>query len=348
MDTSSSKKAGLLMLVIVICTVTAWEIFLRNKGVNTSYDEGPALWANARARIYQPSDKATVFIGSSRIKYDLDIPTWEKATHTEAIQLACVGSTPLPVLLDLAGDPGFKGRLVVDVTEILFFNNNPFFTVRPGKGLTYYKDFTLAQKASLQIDRVLESKLAFLDKDNYSLNAELDKLGIPNRPGYFAMPPFPMEFERTNFNRQSYMMEKMVTDSSLQNRVKGIWDFVGSAMRSAPPMSEKETEFIFATVKEAVEKIRSRGGEVVFTRTPSCGRFFAGEKMGYPREKYWDKLLTLTGCSGIHFTDYPTLSQLVCPENSHLSPEGAVTYTQSVANILTTEKGWKFNYTLNN
>jgi len=348
MNKPSSKKAALLMAVIVIAAAGIWEIFLRHKGVDASYDDAPALFAHIRARIYQPSDQATVFIGSSRMKYDLNIATWEKDTHTEAVQLSCIGSTPIPVLVDLANDPNFKGRLVVDVTEILFFSNNPFFAERPVKGLKYYKDFTPAQKASVGLDRVVESQLVFLDKDNYSLNAELEKLEIPNRPGFFVMPLFPMEFERTGFSRQSYMQEKMVTDTNLQNRVKGIWDFLGNAMRSAPPTSEKDLDDIFNTVKTSVDKIKARGGDVIFTRTPSSGRFLTGENMGFPRAKYWDKLLTVTGCRGIYFADYPPLSQLVCPENSHLSPAGSVVYTQSLIDILQKESGWKFNNTITN
>ncbi|MEO8406087.1 MAG: hypothetical protein ABI480_15875 [Chitinophagaceae bacterium] len=348
MNSSSSAKAGLLMLVIVLVSVTSWEIYLRKKGVDTSYDEGPSLFAHERGRVYQSSDKAVVVIGSSRIKYDIDIPTWENTTHTNLVQLACIGSTPIPVLTDLANDPAFKGRLIVDVTEILFFNNNPFFEIRPTSGLKNYKDRSPAQQASLQLDRLVESQLVFLDKDNFSLNAELDKLEIKNRPGYFAMPLFPMEFERTRFNRQSYMTDKLVADTNLRNRVMGIWDFLGNAMRSAPPMTAEETEAIFSTVKDDVAKIKARGGDVIFTRTPSSGRFYMGESMGYPREKFWDKLLTVTGCQGIYFKDYPALRDFICPENSHLSPAQAIEYTKEVINILETEKGWKFNNTSTN
>jgi hypothetical protein len=347
MDSPSLKKAGLLMLVIVIGTIAAREIFLRKEGADISYDDGPALWAHARSRVYEPASKAIVFIGSSRIKYDLDIPTWQAATHTDAIQLACVGSTPLPVLIDLANDPQFKGHLVVDVTEILFFSPNPSFGDRPNNGLKYYKDLTLAQRAGLQLDKAIESQLVFLDKDNYSLNAELDKLEIPNRPGYFAMPLFPMEFERTKFDRQSYMTEKMVQDTNIQNRVKGIWDFLGNAMRGAPPTPPEAIDGIFATVKASVDKIQARGGKVIFTRTPSGGPYLFGEKMGFPREKYWDKLLAVTGCPGIYFSDYPALAQQVCPENSHLTPAGAVVYTKTIVDILTKEKGWTFTDTKN-
>ncbi len=54
----------------------SWEIHLRNQGNKISYDDNEALWSDKRAMVYQAIDKATVFAGSSRIKYDLDIPTW--------------------------------------------------------------------------------------------------------------------------------------------------------------------------------------------------------------------------------------------------------------------------------
>ena len=40
------------------------------------------------------------------------------------IQLAIEGNSPLPVLEDLAADENFKGNLVVDVTEGLFFSSS--------------------------------------------------------------------------------------------------------------------------------------------------------------------------------------------------------------------------------
>ncbi|MBK6635955.1 MAG: hypothetical protein IPG38_18215 [Chitinophagaceae bacterium] len=95
--------------------------------------------------VYEPADKSTVFIGSSRIKFDLDIPTWEQITGDHAIQLACVGSSPVPVLEDLANDKQFAGKLVIDVTEGLFFQKAPNVET-PLKNLKYYKEWTPAQK----------------------------------------------------------------------------------------------------------------------------------------------------------------------------------------------------------
>ena len=115
------KKAALLTVLLVIALLITWEFHLRSKGVDNSFDDGSPLWAYHRSRVYESPDDATTFIGSSRIKFDLDIDTWESITGEKAIQLAFPGSSPLPQLYDLADDPDFKGKLIVDVTEILFF-----------------------------------------------------------------------------------------------------------------------------------------------------------------------------------------------------------------------------------
>ncbi len=60
----------------------------------------------------------------------------------------------------------------------------------------------------------------------------------------------------------------------------------------------------------------------------------------FPREAYWNRLLKETGCKGIYYADYPVMASLTCPEFSHLSPAGAVTYTHTLVNILKHDKIW--------
>src|SRR5687768_14592725 len=117
-------KAGILAVVIVVCAVVSWELWLRQNGYDLTFDDDEMLWSNKRSQVYQPSDEATVFIGSSRIKFDLDIDEWRKITGEDAVQLAMQGNSPRPILYDLADDEGFKGKLVIDVTEGLFFSTS--------------------------------------------------------------------------------------------------------------------------------------------------------------------------------------------------------------------------------
>src|SRR5437870_11787667 len=109
-------------------------------------------------------------------------------TSNKAVQLACVRSNPIPLLQDLADDKNFKGRLVVDVTEILFFSTAPPNQETPLKSIKYHKDKTPAQSASFALNHLLESQFAFLDKDNFSLNAYLSKIPLQDRPGVFKEP----------------------------------------------------------------------------------------------------------------------------------------------------------------
>lgn len=333
-------KAGLLCLFLVAAFVIGWELYLRNKGVKVAYDDGASLWSHKRSRVYQPSDKSTVFIGSSRIKYDLDIDTWKNLTGEEAVQLAIQGSCPLPILNDLADDGKFKGKLVIDVTEGLFFSPAPRNIQDPIRNIEHYHDLTPAEKFSFKLNRVVESKLVFLDRDNFSLTAFLDKLRIPNRPGVFSMPVFPMEFGRTSFERQERMTDIFLKDSTLQRQVTDIWEFFRS-LNTTPPPSGAALDSVFMIVKKSVDKIRSRGGQVLFVRTPSSGPMWMGEQRGFPREKYWDALLKITGCEGIHFADYPAIAHFICPEWSHLSPQDAIAFTKNFVEIVK-EKGWKF------
>lgn len=341
MTNASLRKAGLLTIVLVVLAIGSWEIYLRSKGVKVSYDDGPELWSYKRSLVYQPADKATVFIGASRNKYDLDIDTWESLTGDEAIQLAEVGSSPFPILQDLGNDKNFKGKLIIDVTEGLFFHLSPRLRTSFTKDLAYYKKVTPAQHASFAVNRVLESKLVFLDKDFFSLSPLLTRLHIKDRPG--VMPTFtcPMDFTPVTFDRQNVMTPRFEADTNIQNQVKSLWQ-VYRSMDPSPPTTGKPLDSLIQVVKVAVDNIRSRGGQVIFVRSPSSGPFRQGEVMAFPREKYWDRLLTETASPGIHFADYPVIDHFQCPEFSHLKKSDAVVYTTELVRILEQEKNWKF------
>ena len=341
MNNPSLAKAGILTVILVATSIVSWEFYLRSKGLTVSYDDDEGLWADKRDMVYEPADKATVIIGSSRNKYDVDIPTWKNLTGDHLIQLSCVGSTPLLTLDNLANDKNFKGKLIVDVTEILFFSTAPQNADRPLKRIEWYKKRTPAQWFSFKVNHFLESQFVFLDKDFYSLNALIYRIKIPSRKGVFVFPDFPMEFERVTFDRQCFMTDRFVADTNLQNQVKGVWAFIQKISKD-PPASGPKLDSILNTVKADVDKIKARGGQVLFIRTPSSGPFLMGEKMGYPRTQYWDRILSVTGCPGIHFEDYPPIANFVCPEFSHLKPSDAVIYTTNLVDILQKEKGWVF------
>jgi hypothetical protein len=329
--TTNLSKAALLMLCIVITSLVSWEYMWRHKGYNRGYNDDEGLWRKNRLKVYDPQNEATVFIGSSRIKFDLDIPTWEKATGEKAVQLALHGSNPRPALVDLGNDENFKGKLVIDITEGLFFGGRP--EVSMNKRVQYLKDATPAQKAGDQINFALEHQFTFLDKDLFSLNAMLTDLRIPNRKGVRGDVIFPPKFSYVTFDRQEVMTDAFAKDTAMQRWQTDIWTMFG-ALSDEPGAGGDTLQKIFDEVKIAVAKIIARGGKVVFVRTPSSGGYWAHEPIQFPREKYYDKLLSTTGCKGIHFKDYPDMANLICPEWSHLTKEDAILYTQALIKAL--------------
>src|ERR1700712_339625 len=194
-------RAGALALSLSLIAILSWEYHLRLKGNYVTYDDNEAMWADKRAMVYEPADKATVFIGSSRIKYDLDIPTWRAITGKDAIQLANVGSSPRAVLTDLANDTNFKGNVVVDVTEGTFFSEFAFYDGSTNKKIAYYHNRTPTQRFSFQVNHILESKFVFLDQDWFSINGLVGNIPIPPRPGVFPGLHFPMGFTLVDYDR---------------------------------------------------------------------------------------------------------------------------------------------------
>ena len=338
----SLLKSAVLTLVTVITAVLGYELYLRNQGITIDYDDGQPLWSNNRAMVYEPSDKAIIFIGSSRIKYDLDQATWNGLTKIHPIQLAIEGTCPRPVLEDLANDPNFKGKLVIDVTEGLFFSMAPPNMEEATKNIKHFHDRTPAQRASFELNKILESQLVFLNKDYFSLNAQLDALQLKCRPGVFVMPLFPMNFSRTTFERQEYMTDEFVANTAERNQVKGNWVFFAKMAHMGPPTLEKVYDAIFKSVKENINKIKARGGEVLFVRTPSSGDYLKGENIGFPRDKFWERLLKETSCPGIHFMDYQAMNHFECPEFSHLKLSDAALFTKAFFNELSKQKGFTF------
>jgi hypothetical protein len=342
MQSKKFRKAGLLALFLLLAFIITWELFLRSQGVNIAYDDGGKLWAYKRSLVYQPSGKATVFIGPSRMKYDLDINTWRKLTGEDAVQLAIEGESPMYIFDDLAADKNFKGKLVVDVTEGLLFTTNPASLSTSKEHIKQFKNRTPSEKFGFHLNHGLESQFVFLDQNEFSLGAYLEKLNVPNRNGVFAIPNrWPMEFGRISFDRQDIMMDRFLTDTNLQKKVTGNWLFFAS-INHEPPASGNRLDSFLTVIKNNCDKIKTRGGQVLFVRTPSSSWYWEGEQKIFPRDKYWDRMLSYTDCPGIHFKDYPAIDHFICPEWSHLAPKDAIIFTENLVRILQEEKGWKF------
>ena len=87
----------------------------------------------------------------------------------------------------------------------------------------------------------------------------------------------------------------------------------------------------------AVNKIRARGGDVVFVRPPSDIHLRINEEAQVPKAKGWDGLLRATHSVGVHNDELPmSVHHLIMPEWSHLTRRCATVFTDAYVRALTT------------
>ena len=327
-------KAALLAVLLLVAFVVGREIQVRRAGYGLSYNDDDSLWANQHRRIYQAAAAGPVFIGSSRIKFDIDLATWTRLTGQRPVQLALTGTSPRPVLTALGNDPNFRGTLLVDVTDQLFFTPDGAPQERKAhERLRAWPKWSLAQQASFWLNEKLESRLVLLDEEELTLNAFFKKLPLPNRPGVRSFPAFADNFATNGPDRQSAFTASFVHSPTKQAQMKAAWLKLGAADSKRGAGGDTLLAQL-RTIKHAVDQIRDRGGRVLFLHFPSTGAFRAAETRCYPRALFWDRLLAYTHAPGIYYADYPALARFDCPEWSHLVPADAARFTEALVPVV--------------
>ncbi|HXY60968.1 MAG TPA: hypothetical protein VEH26_05145, partial [Chthoniobacterales bacterium] len=144
-------------------------------------------------------------------------------------------------------------------------------------------------------------------------------------------------FDVVDHERRARMWEKCAEPGSeLAKRTQQIWI---PLFTPPPPPSYIPKDVFMAKMKDgiekrfadtvaAVDKIRARGGKIVFVRFPHTGGLKELEDKISPRQQNWDPLLQMTHAPGIYYSDFPELSGFNCPEWSHLSAGDSVEFTK--------------------
>jgi hypothetical protein len=334
------KKSLLSALLISTIGIVAWELYWRSQDYIPTIDDNKALWAVQRDRVADLTPDNIILMGSSRTLFDIQLDNWENQTGIRPIQLANVGSSPLPVFHDIVENTDYAGTVIVGVTPGLFFSTTfpkaePWSW--PQSKVDYYQDRTYAQRINHQLSLPLQQNLALMSAgeqeldDNIDLKALLKRIKIGDRIPQ-GMPPFYEFGEITSLDRNLEMIERTLTDTAFANTIINVWKYFG---KGAPPPDKEATMAFF--LKDA-EKFKARGGNLILIRCPSSGGLRAGENQVLPRKDFWDNLVEQTNVQAYHFEDYEQLKHLKCPEWSHLSAEDARYFTTELAKIMIADK----------
>ena len=312
-------------VVLFLLMMAGWEMYWRDYGARPSYRNSNGQWAQQRRRINEGEGDATVLIGSSRVLFDVQLPQWEAQTNERPIQLAIEGTTPLPMLEDLAADPSFTGRLLVGVAPDLFFGG---FAYR-GDVVPYYHQQGPSQRSGNWLSMLLlEPYLAFYQPD-FALATVVRRQDWPRREGLQSRQRVRKLME-SDADRNTWLWDKVATDPAYRAMARGIWaqDF-GRPLpgMDTPEATRRAVDAQIARAKKAIDVLRARGVPVVFVRMPSAGEYYAYEEKHLPRAETWDRLLRATATPGIHFMDHEQLQGYELPEWSHLTAPEARRFT---------------------
>lgn len=329
------RGMAVTITIVVVTATTAWELYCRSIGYGPTLNDNEDLWTLRRRSV---NPESLVIIGDSRGWYDVDLNEMEKGLGKRPVQLAMGGGCGYPVLADLAKDETFHGTIICSVVPRLFFAPPGTPPMERGeKAVKRFHNQTPAQRASQYLAFPLEEHVAFLKQEELTLDDLLKRLPIPNRAGALVPPRLPPYFGTIDRERHARMIEECARPGSeLAKRIQQIW--IPLFTPPPPPTYIPKEQFMakigeaiqarFRDTAAAIEKIRARGGKIVFVRFPHSGGLKELEDRDTPREKTWDPLLQMTGAPGIYYSDFPELAGFNCPEWSHLSAGDSVEFSK--------------------
>jgi hypothetical protein len=320
--------AGLITLLLMV----PWEIEMRHLGLEAGdLDDGRGYWTVERRRVDSAPRDSVVIVGDSRILFDTDLATWKKLTGALPIQLGLMGTNAQLIVHNLAEDTHFAGLLVLGTAEFSYFGDD-------GNALpvlNYLKSESPSQKSGHEIYKILSRYFAFLDS-HYTLFTLMEQHNWPERKDVDGPYMDVWKISESYEHRQSYSWDRLERDEYLRKHAQAVW----MELFAGPPVTRDDVNRAIAKSKADIDLIRARGGEVVWIRPPSSGSILDIERVRYPRQQVWDRLVRETASFGIYFEDYPSMKNLKCPDWSHLSKAAAIQFTDAYVRVLREHVEW--------
>ena len=197
-----------MLLAVALITTAAtvlWEINARAAGYRPTLNDTPDLWAEARSSVKPDS---LVLLGTSRMLFDVDLDLVEKELGQRPVQLSIVGSSPFPILADLASDESFRGTVLLDIVPAMYLAPAGPPVEASQKALHRYHTWNHAQRWSHGLGVILENHIAFLKQEDLTLAKLLERLPIPNRANAQLAPALPPYFYSIDRDRRARMVEE--------------------------------------------------------------------------------------------------------------------------------------------
>jgi len=303
---------GLIFLTLVVSVEGFW----RSRGHHPSVVDSPDYWGLHRARVQDRSDQV-VLIGGSRMQLGFDSDTFHRMFPSRPItRLEINGTSPMGSLRNLADDPKFCGTVICSCTALSFLSEQ---WNAQQEYLQSYRELNPLNQFEPWIRSRLQHRLVILNP-NVSSGLVTDV--------FQGKLPEPLN-RTTRLDRSQPTNFASVRESAKRTVLRRI-------KNRDYNIDDEQWLADVRVVGEWVERIKARGGQVVFVRFPTTDEHWQFFEQLTPREVFWDRLPELTGAPCVHFRDYATLSRFDCPDTSHLDCTDAPGFTRELIKILQT------------
>jgi hypothetical protein len=273
--------------------------------------------------VYSRDGKVIVFAGTSRIAAGISLATMRKCLPDyKVVQLGIPGDGSCVGLLeDLADEPDFRGIVICDL-------DTPLLERLRWDGRRDFRDYRPPTLVSL-IDCVGK---AWLQGRLVCISEPLTlKMLIARQLLREASPQQPSKRQRTFSRELRYDFSEIrdATDTTQRETDSKDLDIAGE-----PTDNWQDFANDVRDINRMVKRLRSRGGEVVFLRAPSTGVEWTREQKLHATPARWDRFAKNCVAPCIHFRDVPEMSDLTCPDGSHLDYRDAPQFTRALVSRL--------------
>lgn len=318
-------KLILVMFVVMVIAVLVWENLARKMHHTPgTYQTGiREMWGEERRKLDQ-SDKniRVVITGSSRILWAADLDILEKQLGTRPLQLALPGTSPALFVEDIVNNTQFDGIVLVGVTPFLF--NWIGEGVFGGDALKSYRNQSPSQWIGMHLHNRLSDHFAFLD-EGFSLPELAERYNnLPMRTGAKKLKEEQWKLGNIYADRQTDMWEPIETQGSFDHQqILNFWRPGINLKEPKPPEElEKMAKGAIGFFQPLIEKLKQRGGDIVFIRMPSDGLYKQQDILNDHRKNLWQPMIDGFNAPAVNSVDFAELSsELNIPEWSHLSRE---------------------------
>ncbi len=308
--------------LLVAVTTAGVEYLARQAGFRPTLQDDADLWCSVRARVRPEDPSQVLLVGTSRMEMDVDPEVLGQALGTEApLQLAAVGSSPIPTLKHIAEQTDFHGSVICEVFPGVQFHMATFDV---GKQQLFVEHWESRSAVSS-----IERSLATIVQSHSTLRLLSSSLDEDGHKWYL-----------TGASRLLLLCAVLPDRAIVADFRLAKIEAVGAAQQDylipciKSPISPPELAENFRRIESWTQQIQSRGGRVIFVRMPVSAAMFAAEERVFPRADFWARFVTSSSGHCIYCAEHEVLRKFDCPDGSHLDGTDRAAFSRALAEAL--------------